>query len=98
MPDPRDRGANRNRWPPWAIERARWIRAQLEQGASLGAIAELVRHGFGVPSPPILDDATAEPAPEPEPVRVELDGFDLGAAERRLCQEALERALAEFGL
>jgi len=90
MPDPRRHGANRNRWPSWAVERARWIREQLEQGASLQQIAEFVRHGLGVPSPPILDDATAEPAPAP--VRIELDSFDLDAAVHRLCQEALERA------
>lgn len=48
-------------WPPWAVERARWIREQLDRGASLAQLAELVRHGLGVPSAPILDaDAESE--------------------------------------
>ena len=34
---------------------ARWIREQLDQGASLDHLAELVRHGLGVPSAPILE-------------------------------------------
>ncbi|MFY0539959.1 hypothetical protein [Nannocystis pusilla] len=37
MPEPRRVGGGhaqgtRNLWPPWAVERARWIREQLAQG------------------------------------------------------------------
>ena len=90
LPEPRRTSNNRNRWPAWAVERARWIRERLDGKASLQQIAELVRHGLAAPSPPLLDDAPAEPPQEP--IRIELDSFDLLAAERRLCEAALERA------
>ncbi|MCY0992236.1 hypothetical protein OV203_34180 [Nannocystis sp. ILAH1] len=66
MPEPRRVGGghaqgSRNLWPPWAIERARWIREQLDRGASLDQLAQLVRHGLGLPSAPILEaDAECE--------------------------------------
>lgn len=64
MPEPRRVAHTQNTrtlWPPWAVERARWIREQLDRGASLAQLAELVRHGLGVPSAPILEaDAESE--------------------------------------
>lgn len=56
LPEPRRVGAgrargSRNQWPPWAPERARWVRAQRERGLSLEAIAELVRQGAAPPAP-----------------------------------------------
>lgn len=120
LPEPRRAGGGhaqgtRNLWPPWAVERARWIREQLTRGASLDQLAELVRHGLGVPSAPLLDaddDSELPHAPSeeseagdasptimnntpplpPAPLRIELDSFNLLAAERRLCEAALERA------
>ncbi|MCY1068432.1 hypothetical protein OV090_27060 [Nannocystis sp. RBIL2] len=60
MPEPRRVGGGhaqgtRNLWPLWAVARAGWIREQLSSGASLEQMAVLVRHGFGVPSAPILE-------------------------------------------
>jgi hypothetical protein len=121
MPEPRRVGGGhaqgtRNHWLPWAVKPAHWIREQLARGVSLDHLAELVRHGLGVPSAPILeaDDESelahtpseeSEPGdaspmtmidtnapPKPEPIRIELNSLNLLAAERRLCEAALERA------
>ncbi|MCY1062120.1 hypothetical protein [Nannocystis sp. SCPEA4] len=88
MPRPRRSSGNRNLWPSWAVERARWLRGELERGKSLQQLAELARDGLlDGPSPPVLDAPV-----EPPPVRIELDSLNLHAAQRRLCEVALERA------
>ncbi|WP_143140140.1 hypothetical protein [Nannocystis exedens] len=118
MPEPRRAGGGhaqgtRNLWPPWAVERASWIREQLRGGASLEQLVVLVRHGLGVPSAPILEaeaDGELSHAPSeesavvdasptimndpvaPEPLQITLESFNLLAAERRLCEVALQRA------
>ncbi len=34
------RGGTHNRWPAWAVERARWIRTMLDEGFTLDEVAE----------------------------------------------------------
>lgn len=49
LPEPttvsRGRKGARSRWPRWAIERASWIRGQLEVGYSLAELVEQVEAG-----------------------------------------------------
>ena len=34
------RGGTYNRWPAWAVERARWVRSMLDQGYTLEEVAQ----------------------------------------------------------
>ena len=55
LPEPTRTGVARagthNRWPAWAVQRARWVRGLLDEGFMLEEIAERVRVLGDSPSP-----------------------------------------------
>lgn len=59
----RGRGGVHSRWPGWAVERAAWIRQQVETGYTVPEIAEQVKTGLA-PGPAVPE--ASEPADESE--------------------------------
>jgi len=55
LPEPTRTGVARagthNRWPAWAVQRARWVRGLLDEGFTLDEIAERARALGDSPSP-----------------------------------------------
>lgn len=45
------RAGTHNRWPAWAVQRARWVRSLLDEGFTLDEIAERARKLGDKPSP-----------------------------------------------
>ena len=45
------RGGTPNRWPAWAVARARWVRSMLDEGYTLDEVAERARALGDAPAP-----------------------------------------------
>ena len=45
------RGGTYNRWPAWAVERARWVRKMLNEGYTLDEVAQRARAPGGEQTP-----------------------------------------------
>lgn len=55
LPEPKlygiGRGGTHNRWPAWAVERARWVRSTLDRGYTLDEVAAQTRGLGDLPRP-----------------------------------------------